>query len=93
MIPLLYQTGYLTIKDYDRESEMFTLAIPNQEVRIGYTDGLLPAYVGLEGETVQAGFALKFWRALKQDDVELAMREMHAQCLCPHSGEVCRWQG
>ena len=78
MIPLLYQTGYLTIKDYDRESEMFTLAIPNQEVRIGYTDGLLPAYAGLEGESVQAGFALKFWRALKQGDADLAMREMQA---------------
>ena len=35
-------------------------------------------YVGLEGEDVQAGFALKFWRALKQGDVDLAMREMQA---------------
>ena len=78
MIPLLYQTGYLTIKDYDREGQIFTLAIPNQEVRIGYADGLLPAYAGLEGEDVQAGFALKFWRALKVGDVELAMREMQA---------------
>ena len=78
MIPLLYQTGYLTIKNYDRESEIYTLSIPNQEVRVGYADGLLPVYVGLEGEDVQAGFALKFWRALKQGDVDLAMREMQA---------------
>ena len=78
MIPLLYQTGYLTIKGYDRESEIYKLAIPNQEVRIGYADGLLPVYAGLEGEDVQAGFALKFWRALKKDDVDLAMREMQA---------------
>ncbi len=78
MIPLLYQTGYLTIKGYDRESEIYKLAIPNQEVRIGYADGLLPVYSGLEGEDVQAGFALKFWRALKKDDVDLAMREMQA---------------
>lgn len=78
MIPLLYQTGYLTIKGYDRESEIYKLAIPNQEVRIDYADGLLPVYAGLEGEDVQAGFALKFWRALKKDDVELAMREMQA---------------
>ena len=77
-LPLLYQSGYLTIKDYDPESLMFTLSIPNQEVRIGYTDGLLPAYVGLEGENVQVGFALKFWRALKKADVDLAMREMQA---------------
>ena len=78
MIPLLYQTGYLTIKNYDRESEIYTLSIPNQEVRIGYTDGLLPAFTGLEGEDVQAGFALKFWRALKQGDADKAMHEMQA---------------
>lgn len=77
-LPLLYQSGYLTIKDYDRESGIYTLAIPNQEVRIGYTEGLLPAYTGLESEDVQVGFALKFWRALKKQDVDLAMREMQA---------------
>ena len=76
MVPLLYQTGYLTIKNYDRESEIYTLAIPNQEVRIGYADGLLPVYAGLEGEDVQAGFALKFWRALKKNDINQAMLEM-----------------
>ena len=78
MIPLLYQSGYLTIKNYDRESEIYTLSIPNQEVRIGYADGLLPVYTGLEGEDVQAGFALKFWRALKRDDIQQAMLEMQA---------------
>ena len=78
MIPLLYQTGYLTIKDYDRETEIYTLSIPNQEVRIGYADGLLPVYVGLEGEDVQAGFARKFWQALRKGDIDLAMREMQS---------------
>ena len=78
MVPLLYQSGYLTIKDYDREGEIYTLGIPNQEVRIGYADGLLPTYSGLEGETVQAGFAVKFWRALKAGDIDRAMREMQA---------------
>ena len=76
MVPLLYQTGYLTIKDYDREGEIYTLSVPNQEVRVGYVDGLLPVYTGLQGEDVQAGFALKFWRALKKDDINLAMCEM-----------------
>ena len=76
MVPLLYQSGYLTIKSYDREIEIYTLAIPNREVRIGYTDGLLPVYVGLEGEDVQAGFAMRFWRALKGGDIDKAMEEM-----------------
>ena len=77
-LPLLYHSGYLTIKGYDRSSQLYTLSIPNQEVRIGFTEGLLPAYIGLEGADVQKGFALKFWRALKKRDIDLAMKEMKA---------------
>jgi hypothetical protein len=77
-LPLLYQSGYLTIKDYDPEGETYFLSIPNQEVRIGYVNGLLPTYTGLNNADVQVGFALKFWRALKQDDIDLAMQHMQA---------------
>ena len=77
-LPLLYQSGYLTIKDYDRDTATYTLGIPNQEVRIGYTEGLLPTYIGLDSADVQTGFALKFWRTLKKSDTEQAMREMQA---------------
>lgn len=77
-LPLLYQSGYLTIKDYDEETETYTLAIPNQEVRIGYTEGLLPVYTGLEAGRVKAGFAMKFWQALRRGDANQAMREMQA---------------
>ena len=35
IIPLLYQSGYLTIKEYDREANLYTLGIPNKEVRMG----------------------------------------------------------
>ena len=77
-LPLLYQSGYLTIKDYDSEGEYYTLSFPNTEVRIGYVKGLLPTYVGLKDSEVQMGFALKFWRALKKGDIELAMSEMKA---------------
>ena len=77
-LPLLYQSGYLTIKDYERESDLYTLSIPNQEVRVGYTEGLLPTYVGLDGSDVQTGFALKFWRALKKGDAEQAMLAMQS---------------
>ena len=77
-LPLLYQSGYLTIKDYDKESEMYILSIPNQEVRIGFTRGLLPVYIGLDNSQVVSGFALKFWQALKKNDLDLALREMQA---------------
>jgi hypothetical protein len=43
-LPLLYQAGYLTIKDYDWESNVYTLAIPNSEVRVGLLKNLLPLY-------------------------------------------------
>ena len=75
-LPLLYQCGYLTIKDYDREGGVYTLSIPNREVRIGYSDNLLPIYVGVKGDTVQTGFALTFWRALKRRDIDCAMESM-----------------
>ncbi len=77
-LPLLYQSGYLTIKDYDSEGFIYTLSMPNQEVRSGYAEGLLPYFTGLESKDVQTGFTLKFWRALKKNDIDLAMREMQA---------------
>lgn len=77
-LPLLYQSGYLTIKDYDKEADIYLLSIPNKEVRIGYTEGLLPTYIGIESYMVQTGFALRFWRALKKDDINLAFEEMRA---------------
>lgn len=39
-LPLLYQSGYLTIKDYDRELDDYTLGFPNQEVSKGFADCL-----------------------------------------------------
>lgn len=77
-LPLLYQSGYLTIKGYDRDMLTYRLSIPNQEVRIGFTKGLLPIMTGLEVGNVQVGFAGKFWKALRQKDVELAMRELQS---------------
>ena len=77
-LPLLYQSGYLTIKDYEPDIEAYILSIPNQEVRVGYVRGLLPAYTGLNTNDVQMGFAAKFWRALRNGNVDQAMHEMQA---------------
>lgn len=75
-LPLLYQSGYLTIKDYDPLSETYTLSIPNKEVRTGLVRGLIPAYTGLDGGSVHTGFALRFWRRLYAGDIDGAMHEM-----------------
>ena len=77
-LPLLYQSGYLTIKDYDRETDSYILSIPNKEVRVGLVNGLIPSYIGLDSNGVKDGFALKFYRALRKDDIDTAMQELKA---------------
>ena len=43
--PLLYQSGYITIKDYSSLTNLYTLDIPNKEVRMGLMKSLLPNYL------------------------------------------------
>ena len=42
LTPLLYQSGYLTIKGYDKEFDVYSLGFPNKEVEEGFTRYLLP---------------------------------------------------
>ena len=44
-VPLLYQTGYLTIADYDKTGHEYTLTFPNEEVKYGFVESLMPEYV------------------------------------------------
>ena len=76
-LPLLYQSGYLTIKDYDPVTESYILSIPNTEVRVGMVRGLTPTYTGISQKEVN-GFGIRFYRALYKDDIEAAMGEMKA---------------
>ena len=43
--PLLYQSGYVTIKDYDAMSQLYTLDFPNREILVGLFESLLPNYL------------------------------------------------
>ena len=47
-VALLYQTGYLTIKDYDPVRDRYTLDFPNREVKSGFFSSLLPIYAHLQ---------------------------------------------
>ena len=51
--PLLYQSGYLTIKGYDELTDLYTLDLPNKEIKVGLFESLLPNY--LEGMYAQNG--------------------------------------
>ena len=45
IVPLLYQSGYVTIKDGNPQTGLYLLDIPNKEVRVGLMRSLLPKYV------------------------------------------------
>ena len=75
-IPLLYQTGYLTIKDYDRSLDSYTLGYPNKEVRTGFLDSLLAGYNG--NNPSGSSFVLRFNAALRKGDVDEALSRMQS---------------
>ncbi len=77
-LPLLYQAGYLTIKNYDRDEDVYVLKVPNSEVRIGFTEGLLPNYSGMRSDDVKQGCAYKMWKCLRAGDIDQAIRELKA---------------
>ena len=68
----------MTIKDYDKETNSYVLSVPNSEVYTDLLYGQLPLTIGLNPNRVENGFALRFWRALKKDDLNTAMQELTA---------------
>ena len=67
--PLLYQSGYVTIKDFDSTTLLYTLDIPNGEIRVGLMESLLPNYVNMRKEAGNTTIA-KMYRALYNDDLD-----------------------
>ena len=71
IMPLLYQSGYVTIKDYDEETELYTLDIPNKEIRVGLFRALLPHY--LTDKSVKANTTIaKMSVLVKKGDMDAA---------------------
>ncbi len=68
-IPVLYQSGYLTIKGYDPAFRLYRLAYPNGEVRYGFTESLLPGYVH-RFPRENTFYAVSFIRDLQKGDIE-----------------------
>lgn len=74
-IPVIYQSGYLTIKDYDEEFKVYTLGFPNEEVEEGFANYLLPyyAHTGSEGAPM---YVRNFVLALRNGKPEEFMKRM-----------------
>ena len=74
-LPLLYQSGYLTIKKYDPMFQEYTLGIPNREVCNGLLNSLIPHYVNPRRSDNDA-FLLGFCKAVYRNDIEAALEHM-----------------
>ena len=74
-LPLLYQSGYLTIKKYEPMFQEYTLGIPNREVRNGVLNSLIPHYVNPRRSDNNA-FLLGFCKAVYRNDIEAALEHM-----------------
>ena len=74
-IPVIYQSGYLTIKDYDEEFKVYTLGFPTEEVEEGFANYLLPyyAHTGSEGAPM---YVRNFVLALRNGRPEQFMKRM-----------------
>ena len=68
-IALFYQSGYLTIKDYDRDFSSYVLGYPNREVEQSFLDFLLPKYINTE-ENMSTSFLIAFARDLRAGRIE-----------------------
>lgn len=76
-IPLIYQSGYLTIKEYDREFGLYRLGFPNDEVRYGFLNFLVPFYTAVTDEE-RSFYVGKFVQELRSGDVDAFMRRFEA---------------
>ena len=78
--PLLYQSGYITIKEYNSASKLYTLDIPNTEIRVGLMESLLPNYV--KENYVEGGTTIgDMYIALLNDDLNEMFRLLQAYLL------------
>lgn len=68
-IPLFYQSGYLTISGYDKRFRAYDLRFPNEEVRYGFLNSLVP-YVFGEKDTENPYSAMAMTRALERGDAD-----------------------
>lgn len=76
-VALFYQTGYLTIKDYDARGRIYRLGIPNDEVKEGLLEYILPFYSNLHKEDSHL-FVYRLLREIEEGKVDGFMRRLES---------------
>ena len=77
ILPLFYQSGYLTIKHYESQFELYTLGFPNKEVRNGLMRALYPYYITPNTDG-RALVLMNISKGFMYHDVESAMQTLQA---------------
>ena len=83
-IPVIYQSGYLTIKKYDKEFGLYTLGFPNREVEEGFLKFLMPYYA--KSDRTKSGFEIKrFVDDVRKGDIDGFMERLQGFLAdCPY---------
>ena len=68
-VPMIYQSGYLTIKSFDQRFRTYTLGFPNEEVKYGFLNFVSPFYTPI-AQTDTSFYIGKFIRELESGDVD-----------------------
>ena len=76
-IPLIYQSGYLTIKDYDPEFQIYMLDFPNDEVKFGFLHFIAPFYTPVV-ETDTTFYIGRFIQELRRGEVDAFLERLRA---------------
>ena len=74
-IPVIFQSGYLTIKDYDSEFELYKLGFPNEEVKEGFLRYLLPYYTSLDRKKTDFNI-MNFVREVRSGQTDAFMQRL-----------------
>ena len=75
VLPILVQSGYMTIKDYDRSTKLYTLDIPNGEVRDGLYKTMMN-YLIVDNPVANSGIQIAIMKAMRADDIEAALKAL-----------------
>lgn len=76
-VPMIYQSGYLTIKEYDERFQLYTLGYPNDEVRYGFLNFMSPYYTGVAAEDTMFNIQ-RFIRELESGEVDAFLHRLQS---------------
>ena len=95
IIPLFYQSGYMTIKDYEEESDLYKLALPNNEVKAGLYGSLLPHYLkchSADGNTTIARMSVLMKHGNIDGALQLLANFLETVPYCDNTNYEGHWQ-